>query len=273
MRSSAERTIVLLFVAGSVGLFALDRMVAVVVSFSERRANFVAAVFHELKTPLTAIRMHAKMLRDGLFANEARRDAYYETLSAESERLSRLIDNVLELSRLERGTREMSWVEGDLGGLVRKQLALLAPHAHGFELITELEGSLPPVRFDRDAVLQILFNLVDNVTKYARKARDRRVQIRCRWVGDQVKLAVYDRGPGLPAGQRKRIFEPFYRGGSGLTRRAQGTGIGLSLVKVVPRRLLHSGHETLVDALQGLGATEPVGGGGEGLGTEGPAAV
>lgn len=235
--ASGARTIYALSLAlvlvGSLGLLALYRMVGVVVGFSERRSNFVAAVSHELKTPLTAIRMYAEMLRDGIVSGDEKRQEYYGTITAESERLSRLIDNVLEFSKLEKGTREMSWGVGDLGGLVREAISVLEPHAaaQGFDLTAEVEPDLPPVRFDRDAVLQVLFNLVDNALKYAREAREKTIRITCRRDGQRVVLAVRDHGPGVPSEHIGQIFEPFYRGEHELTRRAQGTGIGLSLVK------------------------------------------
>ncbi|MCU0670625.1 MAG: hypothetical protein MUF70_14945, partial [Myxococcota bacterium] len=104
----------LLAVTGIAGLFAVHRMVTVAMAYAERRSNFVAAVTHELKTPLTAIRMYGEMLRDDLVPSDAKRQEYYRTITAESERLSRLIDNVLEFSRLEKGTREMRLVVGPI---------------------------------------------------------------------------------------------------------------------------------------------------------------
>jgi len=94
-----------------------------------------------------------------------------------------------------------------------------------------VEDDLPAVRFDRDAVMQVLFNLVDNALKYARDARDKTVVVTCRGADDGVELSVCDSGPGVAGEHMKKMFEPFYRGESELTRRAQGTGIGLSLVK------------------------------------------
>ena len=104
-------------------------MVSVVVSYAERRSNFVAAVSHELKTPLTAIRMYGEMLRDGMVPSEAKRDEYYRHITVESERLSRLINNVLEFSRLEKGTREMALVTAARSAPVVREVAeLLRPH-------------------------------------------------------------------------------------------------------------------------------------------------
>ena len=119
----------LLVLTGGVGLFAVHRMVTVAIGFAERRSNFVAAVSHELKTPLTAIRMYGEMLRDDLVPSDDKRREYYRTITAESERLSRLIDNVLEFSRLEKGTRSMRLTAGALGPVVEEVAELLRPHA------------------------------------------------------------------------------------------------------------------------------------------------
>jgi signal transduction histidine kinase len=224
---------VLLLLSGTAGLLALYRMVAVTVRFAERRNNFVAAVSHELKTPLTAIRMYAEMLRDGMVGDDRKRREYYGTITAESERLTRLINNVLEFSRLEQGTREMNLTVGAIGPVVREAADILEPHAGevGFHIEVAVEAGLPPVRFDRDAVLQVVFNLVDNALKYARGAGDRVIAIRCFREGDGVAIAVRDRGPGVPPRHLSKIFEPFYRGEEELTRTAKGTGIGLALVR------------------------------------------
>lgn len=229
----------LLFGALAVGLFALYRMVAVTVGFAERRSNFVAAVSHELKTPLTAIRMYAEMLRDGMVPAGDKQREYYETITAESERLSRLIQNVLEFSRLERGSRDVALVVGSLGPVVEEAIQVLRPHAEreGFRLEVDVSSDLPPVRFDRDALLQVLFNLVDNALKYARDASDPTIHIEGREEQGGVRLAVRDAGPGVPDGQLARIFEPFYRAGDELTRTSQGVGIGLALVRELCERM------------------------------------
>jgi signal transduction histidine kinase len=229
----------LLVALGGVGLFAVHRMVTVTMAFAERRSNFVAAVTHELKTPLTAIRMYGEMLRDDLVPGEEKRREYYRTITTESERLGRLIDNVLEFSRLEKGTREMRLAVGALGPVVAELAELLRPHADraGFALRLELEPDLPPVRFERDALLQVLWNLVDNAIKYAARAHPREIAIACRRHGDGVVLAVRDHGPGVPSRELSRIFEPFHRGEEELVRTTQGTGLGLALAKSLIERM------------------------------------
>ncbi len=169
----------LLLVALVLGLASLYRMVSVVVSFAERRSHFVAAVSHELKTPLTAIRMYGEMLRDGMVSSDEKRAEYYRHITVESERLSRLINNVLEFSRLEKGTRQMALVTGPLAPVVQEATVLLGPHVEGegFALDVDVAGDLPPVRYERDAVLQVIFNLVDNAVKYARGAASNRITL------------------------------------------------------------------------------------------------
>ena len=216
-----------------IALFALYRMVAVTVAFAERRANFVAAVSHELKTPLTAIRMYGEMLRDDLVPDERKKKEYYRSITAESERLSRLINNVLEFSRIERGAREMDLRVGDVAPALREAVELLEPHAEqkGQELVLDLAEDLPAVAFEHDALLQVLFNLIDNAVKYASGSTNPVIEVRAERAGEGVEISVRDHGPGVSPEHAVRILEPFYRGENELTRKAQGTGIGLSLVK------------------------------------------
>lgn len=229
----------LLVLAAAGGLYALYRMVAVTVRFAERRSNFVAAVSHELKTPLTSIRLYAEMLRDGMVESEEARQEYYSTITDESERLTRLINNVLEFSRLEQGTRDVQLTSGPIGPVVAEAAKALEPHAKAarFRLEIEVGEDLPAVRFDRDAVIQVIFNLVDNAIKYAREAGDRVVALRCEECDGGVALCVRDRGPGVAPRHLSKIFEAFYRGEDELTRRARGTGIGLALVKGLAERM------------------------------------
>jgi signal transduction histidine kinase len=231
--------VALLALVGAAGLFAVERMVALAVHFAERRSNFVSAVTHELKTPLTAIRMYAEMLRDGLVPSEPKRREYYATITDESERLSRLIDNVLEFSRLSRGVREMDLRVGPVGPVLTEAADKLRAHAarEGFTLEVAVDPDLPPVRYDRDALLQVLFNLVDNAVKYARRAPARRVLLEARRSASGVELSVRDFGPGVAGRHLSRIFEPFYRGEDELTRSATGTGIGLALVRELAERM------------------------------------
>jgi signal transduction histidine kinase len=239
LQASRSATIPLLLagalaVVAALGVLAIHRMASVVVEFAERRSNFAAAVSHELKTPLTAIRMYGEMLRDGLVPDDASRDGYYRTITDESERLSRLIDNVLEFSRLENGRRLLATSVGSPAPVVRDVVERLGPHAEraGFTLRLALDDPLPAVRFDRDALAQILFNLVDNAVKYAGREGAGEIVVSGRALDDgRVALEVRDFGPGVSREHLGRIFEPFFRAEAELTRSTQGSGIGLSLVQ------------------------------------------
>jgi signal transduction histidine kinase len=224
---------VLLLVAGGVGLLALYRMVAVRVAFAERRSNFVAAVTHELRTPLTAIRMSGEMLRDGLVRSEEKRREHYGTITAESERLGRLIENVLDLAQLERRTGRAPPAAESLGPLVEQAAAGLTARAEreGFALRVRVAPDLPRACVDRDALRQVLENLVENALKYARGAGRREIEVDARARGDRVLVTVRDFGPGVAPRHLKRIFEPFHRGEDERVRTAPGTGLGLALVR------------------------------------------
>jgi signal transduction histidine kinase len=250
----------LLVVAIIGGLYALYRMTATQVQFAERRNNFVSAVSHELKTPLTAIRMYSEMLQEDL-VEDSRRHEYYRTITAESERLSRLINNVLEMSHMERQPQALRVEAGDLCTLVREALDVLRPHTEkeGFTLDFEVRGEPPPARFDPDAMKQVLFNLVDNAMKYGRDASDKHISVSCEPCRRGSLLRVRDRGPGVRGDHLRAIFEPFFRGEAELTRRHQGTGIGLSLVKTLVERMggrvhgenVEPGFEVRVELLPG----------------------
>ena len=222
------------------GLFALYRTTATQIEFAERRNDFVSAVSHELKTPLTAIRMYAEMLEDDLVSDETRRREYYRTITTESERLSRLINNVLELARIQRKPPALQLSLAELAPVVRETLDVLRPHVEreGFGLELDVQAPLPSVQFEADAVRQILFNLIENALKYSREAGERRIGVRLSTGRPgRVLLEVRDRGPGVHEAHLRQIFEPFFREGRELTRKTRGTGIGLALVRGLVQRM------------------------------------
>jgi signal transduction histidine kinase len=223
----------LLAIASTLALLAAYRTASVAVHFAERRSSFAAAVSHELKTPLTAIRMYGEMLRDGMVPDPTRRAEYYATITSESERLTRLINNVLEWSKLEKHQRELATVRGRIEPSVDEVVRVVEPHAHalGVALERHIDPDLPPVAHDPDAVQQILFNLIDNALKYARGSEPARIDVACARTSDGVAVRVRDHGPGVNAKSLPLIFDAFYRAGDELTRRTQGTGIGLALVR------------------------------------------
>jgi len=228
-----------LLAATVVGVWALASMLATALAFSQRRQDFVAAVSHELKTPLTAIRLHAEMLRDGLAPDQAKQHQYHATIVAESERLTRLIGNVLELAHLERDDRPVQLEVGDPLTVVRDVVRIVEPHAisHGFTLSVTGDAAAAAARFDRDALLQVVMNVVDNAIKFSRTATERRIELQYNAGPDGPTITIRDHGPGVPVADLRKIFEPFWRGERELTRTTTGTGIGLSLVHGLVRRM------------------------------------
>jgi len=203
---------------------------------ARQQQDFVSAVSHELKTPLTSIRMYGEMLKAG-WADDAKRQTYYDYIHSESERLSRLIENVLQLARLTRNTQRFdlrSVTVAELLGLVRSKVATQVERA-GFELAVRnetLEGTTVVV--DLDCAAQVFINLVDNALKFSAGAAVKKVDIAARRGSDgAVLFTVRDYGPGVPKAQMRKIFELFYRAESELTRETVGTGIGLALVRQI----------------------------------------
>lgn len=201
----------------------------------EQQQDFVAAVSHELKTPLTAIRMYAEMLRAG-WAPEDKRAGYYAFIHDESERLARLIHNVLSLSRLTRQSLRLQTERvtvAQVVDLLRSRVGSVLEQT-GRPLRLDCPSALlgATLETDLDCLIQIVLNLVDNAIKFSAAAAEQAIDLRLAQPAARVlELSVRDYGPGIPAEQLGRIFEPFYRGESALTRSTGGTGIGLALVQ------------------------------------------
>ena len=202
---------------------------------SAQKSEFVANVSHELKTPLALVRMFGEMLQSGRVTSEAKRQEYLDIIVGESERLSALIENVLDFARVERGRQAYDFADGSVGDAVAKAVNVYRYRAEreGVELVAEIEPGLPTARIDERAIQLAVINLIDNALKYAKGTEA--VLVRVTREGQAVVIRVVDRGPGVPAEDRERIFERFVRGstargadGAGAVR---GSGIGLSLVK------------------------------------------
>ena len=216
------------------GFFFMYRLAIGQMRLARQQQDFVSAVSHELKTPLTSIRMYGEMLKSG-WADESKKQSYYDYIHGESERLSRLIDNVLQLARLTRSSQQLDMRRipvTELLDMVRSKIGTQVEQA-GFEL--GLRNEAPEeaaIDVDADCFVQIVINLVDNALKFAAAADPRRIDIACRSESDgSVLFTVRDFGPGVPKAQMKKIFELFYRPADELTRETVGTGIGLALVR------------------------------------------
>jgi two-component system, OmpR family, phosphate regulon sensor histidine kinase PhoR len=203
---------------------------------SALKSDFVANVSHELKTPLALVRMFGEMLQSGRVASEAKRQEYLDVIVSESERLSALIENVLDFARVERGRQAYEFANGDVGEAVSKAAGVYRYRAEreGVELTVDIAPGLPRANIDERAIQLAVINLIDNALKYAPGSQIA-VSARPTENGRGVVVRVSDRGPGVPAEDQTRIFERFVRGStaenSGTGRPVRGSGIGLALVK------------------------------------------
>jgi signal transduction histidine kinase len=176
--------------------------------------------------------MYSEMLEKNWVKSKDKVTEYYKNMRQESERLSRLIENVLDFSRIQKGRKKYNFSLGDINKRIADVVEIMRPYAaqNGFSIETDLQP-LTQTAFDNDAVTQIIVNLLDNAVKYARHADDKTITVRTKQQDKFLTIEVEDHGPGVPHRQRKRVFEEFYRIGSETTRETIGTGLGLALVK------------------------------------------
>jgi len=249
----------MLLLSLSIGMLLLLRSVNRDLEQARRTENFVAAVTHELRTPLSGIKLHAEMLLDG-WANEPEQEAeYHQRIVRDTDRLSTLVERVLEKSRLD--SRPARPVPGDLNQLVRDVSVELAQASEleSRDLAFELADDLPKVLVTPEAVRSILVNLVENARKYAPVPLNtdgtlagEPIRIRTAASPGGATLEVQDRGPGVSAKEADRIFQAFYRVGNEKTRTSRGTGLGLHLVA---RQAASIGGSTRVEPRPGGGST------------------
>lgn len=250
----AGALLLLLGLAGVLRALAAARNVRTILderAIALAQSNFVSAVSHEMRTPLTTIQLYAEMLAQDLVTDPERRAHYLATISAESQRLGRLIENVLDYASISGRRKAYHFEAVDACELAREAIAAVAGPLASAGMEIELHAPIPAVtRVDRDALVQSLVNLLGNAIKYA--ASGRRVLVSVLPSGDGVSLSVADFGPGIPPAEHAQVFKPFYRMGNELTRTATGTGLGLALVAETARA--HQGRVEL-DSEPGQGAT------------------
>jgi len=202
-----------------------------------QKTSFVSNVSHELKTPLTTIRMYAELLGEGKIIDPDKQSRYLHTIIRESQRLTRLVSNVLDFSRLEQGRCNFQKHHLNFNLLLQGISDQLQPRLTevGMSLIMNLPD--PPVELssDHDALEQIVLNLIDNGIKYA--AAGKQLQLELKRSKGKVKLRLRDWGPGIPSGQREKIFTKFHRIDNSLTTKQQGSGLGLSIARQLAQGL------------------------------------
>ncbi len=247
---SGEEFIILLVISISivivVGTLLLYRLSFRQLLLAQQQQNFVSSVSHELKTPLTSIRMYSEILKQGWITEEKKLE-YYDFIYSESERLSRLINNVLQISKVNRNalTLELKPVLiSELVSLVRSRVdSQLSQSQFEFVVRVEREVESSVINIDIDAMLQILINLIDNSIKYSANADNKKIDLKiCCSQARLIEVSVRDYGPGIKKDKVRHIFELFYRSGDELTRETTGTGIGLALVKELALAMKASVH-------------------------------
>jgi len=237
----------IVFVGGFVALY---RMGLSQIKLTRQQQDFVSAVSHELKSPLTSIRMYGEMLKEG-WADEGKRQHYYEFIHDESERLSRLISNVLRLAKITRNEPQFDLKPTKVVDLMSKTESKISNQIEraGFELKFQIfnDADQATISIDEDCFAQIIINLVDNAIKFSKTAENKVIEVSSKLSKDgRILFSVRDYGPGIPKDQMKKIFELFYRSESELTRETVGTGIGLAIVHQLT--LAMNGNVDLINA-------------------------
>jgi signal transduction histidine kinase len=234
------------------GLFLVYSNVQREAHLARLKSDFVANVSHELKTPLALIRLFAETLELGRVPGEDKARQYYRVINKESQRLTQLINNILDFSRIEAGRKEYRFAPTSVGRIVNEVLeAYRFPiEQQGFALAVDVEEGLPEVEADSEALGQALLNLVNNAIKYSREVKS--LSLAVRREGDRVVISVADRGIGVPKSEHRKIFEKFYRGEASLVHETKGSGLGLSLVEHIMEA--HGG-SVEVESAPGKGST------------------
>jgi two-component system phosphate regulon sensor histidine kinase PhoR len=219
---------------------------------NELKSEFISNVSHELKTPLSIISMFGEMLAKGRTKSPEQANEYAEIIWRESVRLGRLIDNVLDFAKIERGMGVYEFAETEVGEVVERAIELVGRRVAAAEmtLTSDLAPELPMVPLDANAFTLAVLNLIDNAIKYA--AEGKKIEVKLRRDGDRIVLSVRDYGPGIELEEQERIFERFYRARAMRLKPIRGSGIGLALVQHIARA--HGG-DVAVTSEPGKGAT------------------
>lgn len=233
------------------GLLLTKRMVSKEMAVAKLKSDFVSNVSHELRTPLALIRLYAETLELGRISTPEKKHQYYRIIRKESERLTSLINNILDFSRIEAGRKEYEFRETDIAELVRNTLDSYRYQIeqHGFALEENIQSNLPRLELDREAIARALVNLINNALKYSNE--DKFLAVKLYRDNGVVKLEVVDHGIGIGRNDQSKIFEKFYRAGDPLVHNTKGSGLGLSLVRHISEA--HGG-DIVVESTPGKGS-------------------
>jgi signal transduction histidine kinase len=233
------------------GVFFVYRSVNRELQLAKLKSDFVSNVSHELRTPLALIRLYAETLELGRVSTPGKQHEYHEIIRKESERLTGLINNILDFSRIEAGKKEYTFRETDVADLVRSTLESYRYEIEqsGFQFEQKIDDDLPPVQLDREAIARSLLNLVNNAVKYS--STEKYLGVRLYRTNGNLNLEVADRGIGIPPSEQAKIFDKFYRVCDPLVHNTKGSGLGLSLVRHI---IQAHGGEVAVESTPGQGS-------------------
>ena len=233
------------------GMFLTYRNVSRELALAKLKSDFVSNVSHELRTPLALIRLYAETLELGRIAGHEKQQEYYEIIRKESERLTSLINNILDFSRIESGKKEYTFQETNVADLVRCTLESYRYEIeqNGFKFEQKIDNDVPQLLVDREAIARSLLNLVNNAVKYS--SNEKYLAVRLYRHSNGVNLEVVDHGIGIPANEHPKIFEKFYRVCDPLVHNTKGSGLGLSLVRHIVKA--HGG-DVAVESAPGKGS-------------------
>jgi signal transduction histidine kinase len=233
-RKRTQRIAIIGFAIAMMGVGAVlsARLISRELDVVRMKTDFAANVSHELRSPITQIRLKAESLILGLAETPEEIEAHYNIVLRESERLSRLVDNILDYAAIERGSKQYMLRVGNIAETVDRAIESVRStlELKDIELILDVPYDLPPVHHDTDAITQCIVNLVSNAAKYSPGGSQVRVHGR---VVEGVELTVSDDGIGIAPHDLRKIFEPFYRSRDSLARRQKGTGIGLTITRYI----------------------------------------
>jgi signal transduction histidine kinase len=230
--------ITMLVLAIGVGSWLIVSSLNSELKLARQKTDFVGNVSHELKTPLTSIRMFSELLAEGRVTDQAKQRSYLNIITAEAARLTRLINNVLDFSRMERGEKKYNFQPCDLVEVVRAAAQTFRPHleAGRFKFDCVLPDAAISVRGDADALSQIIVNLLSNAEKYSNDHKEITLALDRRESPlPHAEVKVLDRGLGVPRGSGEKIFEKFYRAHDSLSSGVQGSGLGLTIARQIAR--------------------------------------
>jgi len=233
------------------GLALTKHVVSKEMALARLKSDFVSNVSHELRTPLALIRLYAETLELGRITTKEKKQQYYRIIRKESERLTALINNILDFSRIEAGRKEYEFRDTDIADVVRNTLDSYRYQIEqqGFAFQESIDPNLPVVRVDREAIARAVVNLVNNALKYS--DGERFLGVRLYRDNGAVKLEVEDHGIGIARRDQSKIFEKFYRTGDPLVHNTKGSGLGLSLVRHITDA--HGG-DIVVESTPGKGS-------------------